>query len=259
MEHGVLPPDGENAGRNGRVVSGVAMESWEFREWQTALGALDPRAAALVGLAAAERISGCLGDERFLRHGPRAAEAARELLRECWSVTGCADRDGGGGGSASTRIRDIADELAGHVADYQTLSMTKVFRSYVPLAGDEDEDPGEEAPDLEEFLEEAEPEGAVMMHLDALAAMEEAAAACAGGPWDGALRCLQVTAMAADRHDPRQPGPGAEVRRQREDLLSVREADGAQLRHVAARLRTRAQADAAGWRRATERLGLLHD
>ncbi|MDX2852513.1 hypothetical protein [Actinacidiphila glaucinigra] len=259
----MLPPDWENAGRYGRVVSGVGMENWEFREWQTALGALDPGAAGLVGLAAAERISGCLGDERFLRHGPRAAEAARELLRECWSVAGFPDADGDGGGdgdgSASTRIRDVADELAGHVADYQTLSMTEVFRSYVPLAGDEDEDPGEEAPDLEEFLEEAEPEGAVMMHLDALAAMEEAAAACAGGPWDGALRCLQVTAMAADRHDPRLPGPGAEVRRQREDLLSVREADGAQLRQVAARLRTRAQADAAGWRRATERLGLLHD
>lgn len=233
------------------------MENWEFREWQTALGALDPRAAALVGLAAAERISGCLDDERFLRHGRRAAEAARELLRECWSVAGFPDGDGDG--SAATRIRDIADELAGHVADYQTLSMTEVFRSYVPLAGDEDGDPGEEAPDLEEFLEEAEPEGAVMMHLDALAAMEEAAAACAGGPWDGALRCLQVTAMAAERDDPRLPGPGAEVRRQREDLLSVRAADGAQLRQVAARLRTRAQADAAGWRRATERLGLLHD
>ncbi|MFI8185374.1 hypothetical protein OG539_23980 [Actinacidiphila glaucinigra] len=49
------------------------------------------------------------------------------------------------------------------------------------------------------------------------------------------------------------------MRRQAEDLVSVRAADGARLRHLATRLRTRAQVDAVGWRRATERLGLLHD
>ncbi|SNT41677.1 hypothetical protein [Actinacidiphila glaucinigra] len=229
------------------------MENWDFREWQAALGGLDPRAAALVGLAAAERIAGCLGDERFLRHGASAAEVARDLLRECWSGAQ------GGDGSASARIRDLADRLAGLSAEYETLSMTDLFHSYEPLAGDGDEDPDDGVPDLEEFLEEAEPEGAVTMHLDALTAVGEAAAACAGGPWDGALRCLQVTAMAAEQHDPRLPGPGAEVRRQTEDLVSVRAVDGGRLRHLATRLRTRAQADAAGWLRATERRGLLHD
>lgn len=179
------------------------MENWDFREWQAALGALDPRAAALVGLAAAERIAGCLGDERFRRHGASAAEAVRDLLQECWSCAQCGD------GSAAARIRDLADRLTGHCADYQTLSMTELFHSYGPFAAD-DEDPDDEAPDLDEFLEEAEPEGAVMMHLDALTAIGEAAAACAGGPWDGALRCLQVTAMAADQHDPgrRDTAPG---------------------------------------------------
>lgn len=61
------------------------MENWDFREWQAALAALGPRAAALVGLAAAERMAGCLGDERFRRHGAAAAGVARDLLQECWS------------------------------------------------------------------------------------------------------------------------------------------------------------------------------
>lgn len=231
------------------------MENWDFREWQAALAALGPRAAALVGLAAAERMAGCLGDERFRRHGAAAAGVARDLLQECWSGAQ------GGEGSAAARIRDLADRLAGHSTDYQTLSMTELFHSYGPFAADTDEDPDDEVPDLDEFLEEAEPEGAVMMHMDALTAIGEAAAACAGGPWDGALRCLQVTAMATDQHDPRLPGPGAETRRQAEDLALVRATEGAGAwpRHLVTELRTRAQADAVGWQRATERLGLLHD
>ncbi|CAN3985879.1 hypothetical protein KPATCC21470_8611 [Kitasatospora purpeofusca] len=156
----------------------------------------------------------------------------------------------------------MAGQLANCSGDYLTLSLTEMFHSYEPLAEEDDveddEDPGDGAPDLDEFLEEAEPEGAVMMHLDAMTAVSEAAAACTGGSWDGALRCLQITAIAASQHDPRLPGPGVEMQRQREDLALVQAAGSAELPRLTADLRVRAQADASGWKRVTEQLNLLH-
>jgi hypothetical protein len=233
------------------------MDNWDFQQWRASLGALDHRAAALVGLAAAERISGCLGDERFRRDGSSGTEVVRDLLGECWATAAA------GAASSPARIRELAGQLASHSGDYLTLSLTELFRSYAPLTEqsdvEDDEDPDDEAPDLDEFLEEAEPEGAVMMHLDAMTAVSEAVAACTGGTWDGALRCLQVTAIAASQHDPRLPGPGIEVQRQREDLALVQAAGSAELDRLAADLRVRAQADALGWKRVTEQLNLLRN
>jgi len=126
-----------------------------------------------------------------------------------------------------------------------------MFHSYGPF------DDGE-VPDLEEFLQEAEPEGAVVMHADALLAVSEAATVCAGGPWDGALRCLQTTGMAGRQHDPASPGPGSEARRQRSDLAAV-SAEGVDVRRLVADLRADAQREKAGWRQAAEQLALLRD
>ncbi|MFF1561848.1 hypothetical protein [Streptomyces sp. NPDC058279] len=233
------------------------MDNWDFQQWRASLGALDPRAAALVGLASAERISGCLGDERFGRHGSSGMEVVRDLLGECWATALA------GEGSSSARIRELAGQLADHSGDYLTLSLTELFHSYEPLAEEidteDDEDPDDGAPDLDEFLEEAEPEGAVMMHLDAMTAVSEAVAPWTGGSWDGALRCLQITAIAASQHDPGLAGPGVEVRRQREDLMLVQAAGGTELSRLAADLRVRAEADALGWKRVTEELNLLHN
>lgn len=230
------------------------MRNWDFRAWQAALGALDSRAAALVGLAAAERISGCLADGRFQRHGGSTAAVVRDLLDECWAGIL------GGDGAASTRTSLPAEQLARETERYTDLSLRELLHSYEPFGVDEDETPDDEAVDgVDEFLEEAEPEGAVAMHLDALMAVQEAVVACDGGPWDGALRCLQITAMAADRYEPGLPGPGLETQRQAEDLALVRAAGSAGLRHLATELRTRARVDASGWQRATERLDLLHD
>ncbi|WP_327072161.1 hypothetical protein OG196_00590 [Kitasatospora purpeofusca] len=232
------------------------MDNWDFQQWRASLGALDSRAAALVGLASAERISGCLGDERFGRHGRSGVQVVSDLLGECWATASA------GEGTSSARIRELAGRLANCSGDYLTLSLTEMFHSYEPLAeeddDEDDEDPGDGAPDLDEFLEEAEPEGAVMMHLDAMTAVSEAAAACTGGSWDGALRCLQITAIAASQHDPRLPGPGVEMQRQREDLALVQAAGSTELPRLMADLRVRAQADASGWKRVTEQLNLLH-
>lgn len=219
------------------------MENWDFHEWQVALAAIGPRPAALVGLAAAERISGCLDDERFRRHGDSEADTIRELLDECWTAVS--------GDTTSTRIQDLAAQVGDYATQYLTLSLTEMFHSYGPF------DNGE-VPDLEEFLQEAEPEGAVAMHVDALLAVSEAATTCAGSPWDGALRCLQTAAMAGRQHDPMSPGPGSEARRQRSDLAAV-SARGADVHRLIADLHAGAQEEKAGWRQAAEKLALLQD
>ena len=236
---------------------GMGMDNWDFQQWSASLGALDQLSAALVGLAAAERISGCLGDERFRRHGGSGAEVVRDLLDACWTTAFAGET------SSSARIRELAGQLDSWSGDYLTSSLTELFHSYEPLAEgsdvDDDEDSDGETPDLDEFLEEAEPEGAVMMHLDAMTAVSDAITACTGGPWDGALRCLQATAIAAIPHDPRLPGPGVELRRQLEDLVLVRAAGSTEISQLVTELRVRAQADALGWKRVTERLDLLHN
>jgi len=63
--------------------------------------------------------------------------------------------------------------------------------------------------------------------------------------------------MAAGQGNPQPPGPGVELRRQREDLVLVRAAGCAELGRVAAYLRVRAEADARGWKQVTEELDLL--
>ncbi|GLW74852.1 hypothetical protein Kpho02_71490 [Kitasatospora phosalacinea] len=226
------------------------MENWDFREWQAALSALDGRGAALVGLAAATRISGCLGDERFRRHGDSGSAIVTELLRKCW--TDAANDEG----ASPAELQELVDRLADWSREYTDLSLAELFRSYgTPVGDGEDED----AVDLDDFMEQAVPEGAVMAHLDALNAVSEAVVACARGPWDGALRCLQTAAVAAGQGDPRLPGPGVELQRQREDLELVRASSTNGWGPAAAELRARAEADARGWQQATERLDLLHD
>ncbi|MFJ6984645.1 MULTISPECIES: hypothetical protein [unclassified Streptomyces] len=238
------------------------MRSWDFDEWRVALGAVDPRAAALVGLAAAERISGALGDARFRRHGDAAAETARHLLDLCW--TGILAGDD----ASRARLHVLADQLADRTGAYVRRTLTEQYGTTEGPDGHAGGTSGEtfaESLDgafeeaLEEALEEAELAGAVMLHVDALTALSEAASACAGGPWDGALRCLQTTAMAISGDGPGQPGPGAETRRQYEDLALLRAVPVAGLDRAAAELRVRAQAVAPEWRRAAERLDLLDD
>jgi hypothetical protein len=219
------------------------MENWDFHEWQAALAAIGPRAAALVGLAAAERIAGCLNDQRFRRHGGPEADMVRELLDECWTAVS--------GESDSARIRELAELVEDYSATYLNLSLMEMFHSYGPF------DDGK-APDLEEFLPAAEPEGAVVMHFDALLAVSEAATACAGGAWDGALRCLQSAAEAGPQGTVMSSGPGSELRRQRDDLARVA-AEGADIHVLVADLRAGAQEGAAGWRQAAEYLALLRD
>lgn len=229
------------------------MESWDFREWQAALGGLDGRGAALVGLAAAERISGCLGDERFHRHGSSGSEIVTELLRRCWTDAANGEE------SSPAEIQELVDQLADWSREYTELSLADLFRSYGTPIGEGGGEEDEDADDLEDFMEEAVPEGAVMAHLDALNAVSEAVAACTGGPWDGALRSLQTAAMAARQGDPRLPGPGVELQRQHEDLELVRASSSNERGPVVAELRARAEADARGWKQATEQLDLLHD
>lgn len=230
------------------------MENWDFREWQAALGALDGRGAALVGLAAAERISGCLADERFLRHGRSGSEIVTELLRKCWTAAA------NGAESSPSDIQELIDHLADWSREYTELSLAELFRSYGTPIGEGGDEEDDDAVDLDDFMEEAVPEGAVMAHLDALNAVSEAVAACTGGPWDGALRCLQAAAMAARQGDPRLPGPGFELQRQHEDLELVRAASSSNEHGpLVAELRARAEADARGWKHATEQLDLLHD
>lgn len=233
------------------------MENWDFREWQAALGSLGGREAALVGLAAAERISGCLDDERFRRHGGSGSAIVTELLQKCWNDAANGEE------SSPTELQGLIDQLADWSREYTDLSLAELFRSYgTPTGdgdGDDDGDDEEDAVDLDDFMEEAVPEGAVMVHLDALNAISEAVSACAGGPWDGALRCLQTTAMAARQGDPRLPGPGVEPQRQREDLELVGASGSSERGHIVAELRARAEADARGWKQATEQLDLLHD
>jgi hypothetical protein len=230
------------------------MENWDFREWQAALGALDGRGAALVGLAAAERISGCLGDERFRRHGSSGSEIVTALLRKCW-IDAANGQD-----PASAELQELVDQLADWSREYTDLSLTELFRSYETPIGEGGDEEDEDAVDLDGFMEDAVPEGAVMAHLDALNAVSEAVAACTGGPWDGALRCLQTAAMAARQGDPQLPGPGVELQRQREDLELVRASGSSDDRgHVVAELRARAEADARGWKQVTEQLDLLRD
>ncbi|MBT2444080.1 hypothetical protein J7E93_29110, partial [Streptomyces sp. ISL-36] len=190
-----------------------------------------------IHLAAAERISGCLEDERFRRHGSSGAEVVRGLLQASWT-NACAPDE-----SSLSGLRGLADRLADWSNEYLTLSLSDLFHSYEALPQDGvggDEGPDGGAADLDEFLEEAEPEGAVMMHLDALTAISEAVSACAGGPWDGALRCLQITAIATGQHDPRVSGPDFELQRQHEDLALLRAAASTELSRVATDLRGRA-------------------
>ncbi|MFD4575738.1 hypothetical protein ACFWNK_24490 [Streptomyces sp. NPDC058417] len=234
------------------------MRSWDFDEWRDALGAVAPRAAALVGLAAAERISGALDDARFRRHGGAAAETARHLLDLCW--TGVLTDDA----PSRARLRVLADRVADSSGPYVRRTLAELYAPGGGPDGREGGHPGEtsaEFPDeaFEEALEEADSEGAVMLHVDALTALSEAAGACAGGPWDGALRCLQITAMAISGDEPGQPGPGAETRRQHQDLALLRTVPVTALDRAAAELRARAQAAAPEWRRAAERLDLLDD
>ena len=198
-------------------------DGWDFQEWQAALGGLAPESAALVGLAAAERIAGCLRDERFRSHAAGEADVVEELLAGCWER------------AAPERLRELAAAVEECSVAYADLVMD----------GDDDEEV---------------PEGSLMLHLDALTAVAEAAAACAGGPWDGALRCLQTTAMAAVsalERDPRALGADVELRRQREDLARVGAGDEGV--RVAADLRGRAREDAQAWHRAVEELALDHD
>jgi hypothetical protein len=136
-----------------------------------------------------------------------------------------------------------------------------LFHSYGPFtgSGEDAQDPADVAPDLDKFLAEAELEGAVMLHVDALTAVSEAVAVYAGGPWDGALRCLQTASIAAVQRDPQLPLPDVELKRQREDLALVAAAGRDDLSRIAADMRARAQADALDWKQVTEQLDLLHD
>ncbi|MEW2391692.1 hypothetical protein AB0933_25395 [Streptomyces venezuelae] len=235
------------------------MENWDFREWQAALGSLDGREAALVGLAAAERISGCLGDERFRRHGSSGSAIVTDLLQMCWNDAANSEE------SSPAELQVLLDQLADWSRAYTDLSLAELFRSYGTQNGDGDDDgdgdgeEGEDAVDLDDFVAEAMPEGAVLAHLDALNAVSEAVATWAGGSWDGALRCLQTAATAARQGDPQLPGPDVELRRQREDLELVSASGSSERGRVVAGLRARAEADARGWKQATEQLDLLHD
>lgn len=222
------------------------MDGWDFEQWRTALADLPPRQAALIGLASAERIAGALRDPRFHRYPELVTPPVDDLLDQCWNAL-TTPHDG-----LPQQIRQLADLVDDYSTEYHRRSMTELHDSYGPV-----DDSDAELPDLEEFIDEAEPEGAAMLHMDGLIALTEAAGACAGGPWDGALRCLQTVAGAAASlaapmdHEPE---------RQQDDLTLVRSHDAsADLSALAAALRGRARAEAAGWRASAERLALHHN
>ncbi|WP_418955683.1 hypothetical protein [Streptomyces tritici] len=134
--------------------------------------------------------------------GPEGGPVA-ELLDACW------------GGDAPERIRALSDAVEERAAAYE-----------------------EDALDPEDG-DEVLPEDAAMLPIDAFTAAVEAAGACAGGPWDGALRSLQTVAMGA-------PDPVAELHRQRADL-TLAGAAGDAWAEVADQLRERARRDAEGF------------
>lgn len=236
-------------GRMSRTASeetAVDMDGWDFHQWRTALANLPPRQTALVGLAAAERIAGALRDPRFHRYSELTAQPIYELLDQCWSML-AAPHD-----ALTQQIQQLADLVDDRNTEYHKRSMTELLDSYGPC-----DEPDEEAPDLEEFIEEAEPEGAVLLHLEALIALAEITAACAGGPWDGALRCLQTVAGAAvglsapTDHEPE---------RQRRDLALVQaHGTSSDVRDLAAALRDCARTEATDWHHSAEQLALHHN
>jgi hypothetical protein len=220
------------------------VNDWDFGAWRTVLAALPSREAALVGLSAAERLAGCLRDERFRRYPGPVPELVGDLLERCWTAVAAAEVE------PSPEIRDLAHRIDAYTTEYVRLSLTDLFHSFGPLG----DGPAGNLPataDVDGFVEDADLDGAVGLHLDALTALSEAAVACSGGPWDGALRCLQTAAMAASSLP---SDAGSEAQRQQRDLEAVQ--GSADARGLAAELRARSGAEAAEWRRATERLGL---
>ncbi|GAA5022315.1 hypothetical protein [Kitasatospora paranensis] len=209
------------------------MDDWNFGAWRDALRDAGPSRAVLVGLAAAERAAGCLQDDRAARFGAEGPAQARELLEACWR------------GADPQRTSARAEALADWATAYLERSLTEEFHAWGPE--DDDEDDGGPL-ELADFLADAEPAGAVALHLTAAIAVSEAAAACAGGAWDGALRCLQSLADL----------PG-EPQRQQADLALVLAAPDAGLTTAAEALRRRATGDARGHRAHCEALALDAD
>lgn len=225
-------------------------EDWDFRTWRATLAALPPRSAALIGLAAAERLAGCLRDPRIHRYPDQPTGLVDMLLDRCWAALALTTPDDG----LSQEIRELIARVENFASEYDRLSMTDLFHSYEPFDETDESDGSAEEPDLDEFLDEAVPEGAVALHLDALRALTEAALACSGGPRDGALRSLQTVTFAVHGRPDRME---AESRCQQRDLATVQALASAESGAVAEASRTEARAEADQWQKTTEQLALF--
>lgn len=91
-------------------------EDWDFHTWRATLAALPPRSAALIGLAAAERLAGCLRSLQtvtFAVHGrPDRMEAeSRCRQRDLATVQALASAESEAVAEASrTEARAEADQ-----------------------------------------------------------------------------------------------------------------------------------------------------
>ncbi|MFD9128100.1 hypothetical protein [Kitasatospora sp. NPDC059571] len=209
-------------------------QGWDFARWRDALREAGPRRAALVGLAAAERASGCLTDGRAARFDGEGPVLVRALLDACWD------------GADPALVLGACESLADWATRYTESSLTELFRAWAAEEADDEDDTG--PPELAEFLDEVEPAGAIALHLTAAMAAAQAGPPCAGGAWDGALRCLQSLSDL--------PGEAA---RQHADLAAVLAADEGALPAAARELRKRAAADAPVYREHCEALDLDAD
>jgi hypothetical protein len=223
------------------------VSAWDFEQWRHNLERAGVDGAALIGLAAAQRVSGCLKDPRFSRYEDTGARLAHELLDECWAAASSKEACDSG------RIYTLAEQLAAYANDYTQQSLTEWFHGLCDPA-----DATEEA-DLEEFLEEAMPGGAVMLHVCAMQALTDLAEVWHRSHWDGALRCLQTAGMMSMRSDGSTIAELVDLPYRIADLEAVQAAQADLQGNITHELRELAVAASGGWLRASERADLFSD
>lgn len=225
------------------------VNAWDFGQWRNDLEGAGVDGAALIGLGAAQRVSGCLSDPRFARYEDTGARLANDLLDECWAIAYNEE------GRGWNRVEALAERLDAYATGYMQRSMTEWFHSMRHPGPD---DPVGEG-DLAEFLEEALPEGAVLLHFCAMEALTHVADVWRRSHWDGALRCLQTAGMMSTRSDGSEIAGLADLPRQIADLKTIRAAGKNLHREIVDELRESAVSGSSIWLAAAERAELFSD